>query len=97
MLIYYSLMAACVWFVILAYAWHLSFRALGKHLALYDFSVLSLVISLCMIIYHCQERGFTSYWFFNARDSLSNCEFRMVMIILLSHHLIHYQCDRISV
>lgn len=29
-LIYYSLMAACVWFVILAYAWHLSFRALGK-------------------------------------------------------------------
>ncbi|KAK3921765.1 Protein smoothened [Frankliniella fusca] len=29
-LIYYSLMAACVWFVILAYAWHLSSRALGK-------------------------------------------------------------------
>lgn len=29
-LIYYSLMAACVWFVILAYAWHLSFQALGK-------------------------------------------------------------------
>jgi len=30
--IYYSLMAACVWFVILTYAWHLSFRALGKYL-----------------------------------------------------------------
>ncbi|XP_015173735.1 PREDICTED: protein smoothened isoform X1 [Polistes dominula] len=29
-LIYYSLMAAMVWFVILTYAWHMSFQALGK-------------------------------------------------------------------
>ncbi|KAL0106682.1 hypothetical protein PUN28_015319 [Cardiocondyla obscurior] len=28
-LVYYSLMAASVWFVILTYAWHMSFRALG--------------------------------------------------------------------
>lgn len=28
-LVYYSLMAAVVWFVILTYAWHMSFRALG--------------------------------------------------------------------
>ncbi|XP_011634668.1 LOW QUALITY PROTEIN: protein smoothened, partial [Pogonomyrmex barbatus] len=28
-LVYYSLMAAMVWFVILTYAWHMSFRALG--------------------------------------------------------------------
>ncbi|KYM89276.1 Protein smoothened [Atta colombica] len=28
-LVYYSLMAAAVWFVILTYAWHMSFRALG--------------------------------------------------------------------
>ncbi|KAK9308463.1 hypothetical protein QLX08_001620 [Tetragonisca angustula] len=29
-LVYYSLMAAMVWFVILTYAWHMSFQALGK-------------------------------------------------------------------
>ncbi|XP_012235045.2 protein smoothened isoform X2 [Linepithema humile] len=29
-LVYYFLMAAMVWFVILTYAWHMSFRALGK-------------------------------------------------------------------
>jgi len=29
-LVYYSLMAAVVWFVILTYAWHMSFRALDK-------------------------------------------------------------------
>ncbi|KAK0179934.1 hypothetical protein PV327_005631 [Microctonus hyperodae] len=29
-LIYYSLMAAMAWFVILTYAWHMSFQALGK-------------------------------------------------------------------
>ncbi|XP_028168691.1 protein smoothened isoform X1 [Ostrinia furnacalis] len=29
-LVYYFMMAACVWFVIFTYAWHMSFRALGK-------------------------------------------------------------------
>ncbi|XP_014469047.1 PREDICTED: protein smoothened-like isoform X5 [Dinoponera quadriceps] len=29
-LVYYSLIAAVVWFVILTYAWHMSFQALGK-------------------------------------------------------------------
>lgn len=29
-MIYYSLVAAMVWFVILTYAWHMSFQALGK-------------------------------------------------------------------
>ncbi|XP_043253743.1 protein smoothened [Colletes gigas] len=29
-LVYYSLLAAMVWFVILTYAWHMSFQALGK-------------------------------------------------------------------
>ncbi|XP_058807517.1 protein smoothened-like [Phymastichus coffea] len=29
-LVYYSLMAAMVWFVILTYTWHMSFQALGK-------------------------------------------------------------------
>lgn len=29
-LVYYSLVAAVVWFVILTYAWHMSFQALGK-------------------------------------------------------------------
>lgn len=29
-LVYYSLMAAMVWFVILTYSWHMSFQALGK-------------------------------------------------------------------
>lgn len=28
--VYYSLIAAMVWFVILTYAWHMSFQALGK-------------------------------------------------------------------
>lgn len=28
-LIYYSLMAACVWFVMLSYSWYISFQALG--------------------------------------------------------------------
>lgn len=29
-LIYYFLMAACVWFVMLAYSWFVSFQALGR-------------------------------------------------------------------
>lgn len=29
-LVYYFMMAACVWFVIFTYAWHMSFRSLGK-------------------------------------------------------------------
>ena len=29
-LVYYSLMAASVWFVMLAYSWYVSFQALGK-------------------------------------------------------------------
>ncbi|CAH2261596.1 jg13656 [Pararge aegeria aegeria] len=29
-LVYYFMIAACVWFVIFTYAWHMSFRALGK-------------------------------------------------------------------
>lgn len=29
-MVYYFLMAACVWFVILTYAWHLRFKTLGK-------------------------------------------------------------------
>ncbi|XP_050682217.1 protein smoothened isoform X2 [Leptidea sinapis] len=29
-MVYYFMMAACVWFVIFTYAWHMSFRALGK-------------------------------------------------------------------
>nr|XP_032519081.1 protein smoothened isoform X2 [Danaus plexippus plexippus] len=29
-LVYYFMMAACVWFVIFTYAWHMSFKALGK-------------------------------------------------------------------
>jgi hypothetical protein len=30
-LVYYFIMAALVWFVILTYTWHLSFQALGKY------------------------------------------------------------------
>ena len=29
-LVYYFIMAALVWFVILTYTWHISFQALGK-------------------------------------------------------------------
>lgn len=29
-LIYYFLMAACVWFVMLSYSWFVSFQALGQ-------------------------------------------------------------------
>jgi hypothetical protein len=30
-LVYYFIMAALVWFVILTYTWHISFQALGKY------------------------------------------------------------------
>lgn len=30
-LVYYFIMAALVWFVILSYTWHISFQALGKY------------------------------------------------------------------
>jgi hypothetical protein len=34
-LIYYFLMAACVWFVMLAYSWFVSFQALGRILKVF--------------------------------------------------------------
>ena len=34
-LVYYFIMAALVWFVILTYTWHISFQALGQYLFIF--------------------------------------------------------------